>query len=466
MVRYNFESSLNEVSAYFIGFFHLIFARIRITINLSKIKLIFLNNNDEVICVMRKLFLCLLIYPVILFYVPEANAQDSSGPRFRLSGFGTLDVTSAGKKQFGYHNEFSHAGQFGGISIFSGSVAGLQLDADLLPKLSVTVQGVVKERTKQDLFNFLDWAFFRYQLTPSTVIRAGRMGIDLFMLSEYRNVGFAYLWAHPIIEFYMPISLSHFDGFDLKYSRRIDPGFFEFKIYGGQTGSDVTVSRGDIGFRERPFFGVNASLETDHWKFRLTYATAEVHSVRNQPFHQLLNALNHVPASLWPQAAAISDHISAEGKQSSFYSAGIAYDKNAWVIQSEFAWLDSKWPSINMTNGYLSAGRRIGPVTLYSVGAYAKSLDNSLHFDSNSANPDWLTRLQTGTQNALNATLIDQNSFSLGVRWDLNPQTALKAQWDHTWVRKHGGGLLILKEPLDKNITLDAFSVNLNFIFK
>ncbi len=415
---------------------------------------------------MRRLTLSLLICSFILFCTAETKAQEPKGPRFRLSGFGTLDVTSAGTKQVGYHNEFSHAGQFGGVSIFSGSVAGLQLDADLLPKLSVTVQGIVKERAKQDLFNFLDWAFLRYQLTPNTVIRAGRMGMDLYMLSEYRNVGFAYLWAHPVVEFYMPISFSHFDGFDAKYSHRIGPGFLEFKVYGGQVGSDIVVSRGDFSLRERPFFGANVSLETDHWKFRMTYATAEVHSARNQQFRQLLNALNHVPASLWPQAAEISDHISAEGKQTGYYSAGVAYEKNAWVVQSEFSWFDSKWPSVNGTNGYLSVGHRFGPVTAYSIGSYAKSLDSPLHFNPDPSTPEGVAQLQQQTQLAFNRTLVDQNTFSLGARWDLNHQTALKAQWDHTWVRKDGGGLLILKESLDQDITLDTFSVNLNFIFK
>lgn len=396
----------------------------------------------------------------------ELAAQESKEPRFRLSGFGTLDVTAAGTKQIGYHNEFSHAPQYGGVSIFSGSVGGLQLDADLLPKLSATVQGVVKERSKQDLFNFLDWAFLRYQVTPNTTIRAGRMGIDLFMLSEYRNVGFAYLWARPVLEFYMPISLSHFDGFDIKYSRRIAPGFFEIKVYGGQTGSDITVSRGDLSLRERPFFGANASLETDHWKFRLTFASAEVHAIRNQPYHQLQNALNNVPPAFWPQAAEVADHISAEGKQSSYYSAGIAYDKNAWVVQSEFAWFDSKWPSVNLTNGYLSVGRRFGPVTWYSIGSYAKSLNSPLNLLTDPAAPASIARLQDITETAFNRTLIDQNTFSLGARWDLNHQTALKAQWDHTWVRKNGGGFLITQEPLAHDTSIDTFSVNLNFIFK
>lgn len=415
---------------------------------------------------MRRLVLSLLICSNFLLCFTDANAQESKGPRFRLSGFGTLDVRSAGTNQYGYHNEFSHAGQYGGVSIFSGSVAGLQLDAELLPKLSATVQGVVKERAKHDLFNFLDWAFLRYQLTPNTVVRGGRMGMDLYMLSEYRNVGFAYLWTQPVQEFYMPISFSHFDGFDVKYSRRIAPGFLEFKVYGGQIGSDIVVSRGDFTLRERPFYGANISLETDYWKFRATYATAEVHSARNQQFRQLLSALNHVPANLWPEATQVADHISAEGKRTDYISAGVAYEKNAWLVQSEFSWFNSKWPSVNGTNGYLSIGRRFGSITGYTVGSYAKSLDSPLHFDSDPTTPTSIAQLQQATQLAFNRTLVDQNTFSLGARWDVNHQTALKAQWDHTWVRKDGGGLLLIKDALDHDITLDTFSVNLNFIFK
>lgn len=416
---------------------------------------------------MRKSILRFSFFPLIFFFITQTHAIDLGSPRFRLSGFGTLDVTSAGTKQYGHHKELTHEGQFGGVSIFPGSVGGLQLDADLLPRLSATVQVVGKERTKQDLFNILDWAFLRYQATPNTVIRAGRMGVDLFMLSEYRNIGYAYLWTHPVAEFYMPISLSHFDGFDLKYSRRISPGFLEFKIYGGQTGSDITVSRGELGYRARPFGGANLSLETDYWKFRLTYAATEVHSIRNQPFHQLLGALNRVPQAVWPEAAALSEHMAAEGKLSSYYAAGFVYDKNAWLIQSEWSLLASKWPSVNMTQGYLSTGHRIGPVTLYSVGSYARSLDDPLHISADQEASSGVDRLKTIAQNAFNRTLVDQNTFSLGARWELNPQMALKAQWDHTWVRKNGGGLLVLKEPaLDKDITLDTFSLNLNFIFK
>ncbi len=413
---------------------------------------------------MRLLIFLFLVGPILIFFGQEASASDIGTDRLRVSGFGTLGVTYAGKENFGYRKELTHAGQFDSFSIFPDSVFGLQLDAEITSKLSATVQVIAEKKTKQDFNNIVDWAYLRYQHAPNTVIRAGRMGIDLFMLSEYRNIGYAYLWTHPVVEFYTPVSLSHYDGMDFIFSKSIEQGHLEFKLYGGQTGSDIRVSRGDFGLRMRPLIGANASFETDHWKTRVTFAATEVASTRSTQLDRLLSALDQVPQSVWPQAAGLPELISGEGDWAYYYSIGMSYDKNSWLIQSEFALTDSKWPSVALTNGYLSVGRRVGPVTFYSIGAYAKSLDKRTKVTPQLSDPA-LHQLQVITQNSMNAIHIDQNTFSLGMRWDLHPQMALKAQWDHTWVRKNGGGLLILREPLDHNITLNIFSLNLNFVF-
>lgn len=413
---------------------------------------------------MRLLVLLFLACPIFLFFGHEAGASETGSDRVRVSGFGTLGVTFAGKENVGYRKEYTHAAQYGSASIFPDSVFGLQVDADLFTNLSATVQVVAEKRAKQNFNNIVDWAFLRYQLTPDAVIRGGRMGIDLFMLSEFRNVGFAYLWTHPVVEFYAPVSLSHYDGFDFNYSKSIDQGHLEFKVYGGQTGSDIKVSRGDFGVRMRPLFGANASFETNHWKTRITFATTHVASTRNVALDRLLGALDQVPSSLWPQAAGLTREISGEGDQVYYYSIGMSYDKDAWLVQSEIALTDAKWPSVALTNGYLSIGRRVGPVTFYTVGSYAKSLDKPTRVTPQLSDPA-LNQLQVATQNSMNAIHIDQNTFSLGARWDFHPKMALKGQWDHTWVRKNGGGLMILREPLDHDTTLNIFSINLNFVF-
>ncbi len=413
---------------------------------------------------MRLLFLIFLAYPILVFSEQEPHTENIDNDRLRISGFGTLGVTYAGKDNFGHHKELTHPGQFGNFSMFPDSVFGLQFDANLTSSLSATIQVIAEDTIKHDFNNIVDWAYLRYQISPNTVARAGRMGIDLFMLSEYRNVGYAYLWTHPVVEFYTPVSLSHYEGFDFSYSKSIEQGYLEFKVYGGQTGSDIRVSRGDFGIRMRPLFGAIASFEADYWKARITFATTKVASTRNIQLDRLLGALDQVSPSVWPQAPELSDLISGEGDQVYYYSIGMSYDKNAWLVQSEFALTDSEWPSVALTNGYLSLGRRVGPVTFYSIGAYAKSLDNPVAITPQLSQPA-LNRLQMATHDSMNAIHIDQNTFSLGMRWDFHPQMALKAQWDHTWVRKNGGGLLILREPLDRNITLNTFSVNLNFVF-
>lgn len=413
---------------------------------------------------MRQYALLFIAGVVVFFTTQIANASETIRERFQISSFGTLGISHAGKEQFGYRNELTHSGQFNKFSIFPDSVFGLQVNAQLLPNLNATVQVIAENQVKQNFNNIVDWAYLSYQPTPSTMIRGGRMGIDLFMLSEIRNIGFAYLWARPITEFYTPVSLSHFEGFDLKYNKNIGLGYLELKIYGGQTGSDIRVSRGDFSIRMRPIFGAVTSMETNHWKVRATFAATHIDETRNTNLSQLLNALDQIPLSIWPQATAFSDLINGEGNQAYYYSLGMAYDKHDWLLQSEIAITDSAWPSVALTNGYLSLGRRIGPVTFYTVGAYAKSLKDPKTISARSSLPE-INALQTVTENAFNAILVNQNSISLGMRWDFHTKMALKAQWDHTWVRKDGGGLLILREPLDHDIALNIFSLNLSFVY-
>lgn len=85
---------------------------------------------------------------------------------------------------------------------------------------------------------------------------------------------------------------------------------------------------------------------------------------------------------------------------------------------------------------------RTRPVTFYSIGAYAKSRDKPGRVLPQLAGPE-LNQLQVMTQSSMNAVHIDQNTVSLGTRWDLHPKMALKAQWDNTWLRKNGGLLLL-----------------------
>jgi hypothetical protein len=49
--------------------------------------------------------------------------------------------------------------------------------------------------------------------------------------------------------------------------------------------------------------------------------------------------------------------------------------------------------------------------------------------------------LAIGATAAINRAAADQSTTAAGLRWDISPRVALKAQWDHVRVRREGSGL-------------------------
>jgi len=406
---------------------------------------------------MLRLGLTLFITLFVIY--TKANALDLANDRFRISGFGTLGLTHAGTKQLGFRKDVTKEAQFGGLLARIDSVLGVQLDAKILNHLSATIQVVAKDRVNNSVNKFLEWAYLRYQVTPRFVIRGGRMGVDWFMLSDHQNVGFAYLWTHPIPEFYAPAIFSHFDGVDLKYTHPLATGQLEFKIYGGHSGTDGSANGGNFAMRLSPIIGANIVYESEHWKTRVSFVSTRFDKLKSglNPFIEIFN---DIPASAWPEAKKIRNQLDDTGDRLNYVSLGVGYDNNIWQIQSEAAFFSS-----NLLNGYISIGRRFGPFTLYTTGATVQSVHKKIRVSSPPvADPD-LERLRLTAQEILQGGRFHQNTLSVGMRWDVHPKIALKAQWDHTWAKRNGARLFIQREPLESSVEIDAFSINLNFIF-
>ena len=178
---------------------------------------IFLIEQDEM---SRNSFLCLLTCAFASgAFCPVSTADVIEEQRFRVSGFATLGAVKSGDEDLGFRQGLYQEGVFDGDwSLKSNSNLGLQLDANINDRLSATVQLVGRTRVENNLENSLEWAFLRYRATQSITVRAGRLGPNNYMLSDYRNIGFAYLWVRPPTEFYSIISFDHLDGLDVAYS--------------------------------------------------------------------------------------------------------------------------------------------------------------------------------------------------------------------------------------------------------
>lgn len=77
-----------------------------------------------------------------------------------------------------------------------------------------------------------------------------------------------------------------------------------------------------------------------------------------------------------------------------------------------------------------------------------------------------LAEVQKWLIGGINSTYIDQQTFSLGVRWDVTAQIALKAQYDYIQIADNGYGLWAI--PLEADLQgrdVQLFSVSVNFVF-
>ena len=102
---------------------------------------------------MLRLLSFLLTVLVMLPLGQHAQAFDLGTDRLRISGFGTLGLTWGGKKDYGLQKEFIHDPQFGGVSILTDSVFGLQVDFNIAKNLDATIQAVAEDRIRQDFNN-------------------------------------------------------------------------------------------------------------------------------------------------------------------------------------------------------------------------------------------------------------------------------------------------------------------------
>lgn len=409
----------------------------------------------------RPAALCWILSLLLVF--PSTIMAASMLEDARFSGFGTVGLLRGGDEVLGYRRDMAGDGVFDNDwAMEPDTLLGLQVDVPLTGELDAAMQLVAKERPSNTLDESLEWAYLRYRPTPGLMLRGGRLGLDMFMLSEYRNLGFSYLWARPPVEFYGLLPYHHYDGADIAYATALEEGVLRARLFAGNTQGTILFFSSDVDVDIDSLVGATLGWEFDRWQARLGFATLK-QNPSNPGARQLAAALRQV-TGLWPEAAGIADDLEVNGSRLYYYSAGFAYDPKPWTVQSEISYIDSGYNNAfsSVWSAYLSLGRRIGPVIVYGLGAMIENPDGREQVPSA---PLPLAVLQQQAQAAYDLSFVKQHSLSLGMRWDIRYNLALKMQWERTWVDDYGGLLWQQKQPLTDGESLDTFSINLNFVF-
>jgi hypothetical protein len=403
-----------------------------------------------------------------------------AGSGFRFNGFGTIGLThTSAPDGWGFRRDISQPPNDGGTRADTDSRLGLQLNYTLNSQIEFVGQVLLKRRVDiSPPADSLEWAFASYKPTPDWQIRVGRTNPDAFLLSDYRNVGFAYPWVRPDVGFYGALPMYSLDGFDVTRTWSAGDARWKAKLFSG-AGGTYGASDSDQPANKliaHNISGLTLSREAEGLTLRATALHMRVglnHVENLQPLSAALQTVQNLPVpSIVAQAAALQRGLSLNPGELTYLELGTSYEGSAWLMSAELSYIDGSFAANHSTNGYASLGRRFGPVTVYGVLAASKSSGEA------KAVPDWGSQLapvlgpqlaqqvqQIGTGAALanNAQRRDQQSVSLGMRWDLNDSMALKLQWDHYHIDANGHQLWSNGTPDAANANVG--SVVLDFIF-
>ncbi len=379
-----------------------------------------------------------------------------------FKAFGTLAAIGTDTDKIGFRRDYTQTR--GATSAWRADIdsrLGLQLDADFNREFHAAVQWVARNHAGNFFEQNLEWAFLRWRPRDDLDLRLGRLGLDAFLLSDYRNVGYAYLWMRPPAEFYAPIFPYHFDGADIAKKFSLGEGYLTLKGYAGYSLSEVLDQTGTAtNSLETSLFGGNLVYESGNWRARLGYA--QLRALNHLPLQVLPALENPVLQAYWPAARSLAEQLSIHGKLLHFVSLGWAYDDGVWPAQAEAAYIDSAVPELpSMANAYLSVGRRFGSVTLYSLFGIAESLNHRATVPYPLAQMPALLGLRDSVEQSINGNGVDQKSASLGLRWDVHNNIALKAQWSHFWLGSNGTLFWFEpKPPLPDQVNVWSFGVD------
>ena len=411
-----------------------------------------------------------ILFPLTaaLLLVPWQLIADTHrlSDHINLSGFATFGLVQGGDEDLGFVRDLTREGVFDeDISFKQDSLVGLQLDSRFTADLSATVQMVLRDRADDSIGESIEWAFLRYQVDDEWSFRLGRTVVDLFSLSDYRNVGFAYLWARPPVEFYGPVIFNHIDGIDFTYAKILDDSYLTLKFFAGDAENYLASSEDPEEIEINPIYGINITMDYGNWSSRIGLASVTLDS-ESEFLSQLIGGLNAVPSLAWPEAPQLAHDLSTLDTDFRYFSIGSTYDSDQWIFQTELGYIDSDYVFFpDVVSAYFSLGYRHNSVTYYGVVSAAESTEDAAQVNPSLFPDPNLNQLYLGTQAVSDTSSIEQTTLSLGARWDLSARVALKVQIDHTEVVAFGSYLWSVTQPLTEDKSMDTFSVNVNLVF-
>ena len=238
----------------------------------------------------------------------------------------------------------------------SESHIGIQFDATVSEKVDVILVLQAEGGSNSGYDIETEWAYANYNFNDDLALRIGKVKGSFYMVSDYRNVGYAYPWIRPPLEVYSTNPITSFSGLDLVFQKTVNDVNYLLQFYTGSghnkkgraipaavdnppTGYTITDKDAFVSFKTHGMAGINASIGTDKVTFRVGALTTKV------------------------------DAFGQTDLDGSFVGAGLTVDASNFVFYSEYIQRDTDANLIaafpDQNAWYATVGYRIGSVLPY-----------------------------------------------------------------------------------------------------
>lgn len=399
---------------------------------------------------------------------------------WELTGFVTLGYTNTTKydDRTPRRNVYQSGQDLRENGFLLDSRAGIQLKGQLSDHWEFITQGVLREQLSNDFEDYIDLAFFRYRAGNEWQFGVGRQSFDLFFLSDHRNVGYSADWIRPPTEFYGFLPFDYYDG--LKVTR--EWGEFDsnwrWSASIGKTGQkfDVFVNSGsgdiDSSDAER-IYSTELSWNSFNWQLRANAALLKF----GESYGDLLaddaeteRQLAALYAVLWPDFERLYKDVQIEANIY-YYSLGAAWQKDDWKVQAEWNRIETDYIGFAGERAYLHVSHRFDEFVPYVTFGVAQD-DDELRYQAPPSLPE-IPELELAFdlfyqsfEKEIQAMHHNQESISVGVRWDFASQRAVKLQCDQFYFKKGSGSIHgRVDGRYDKDETRSWCSASLDMVF-
>ena len=358
---------------------------------------------------MKKNMLNILIVAALssAFY---ANANTT------INGFASIKggmTTSSDESLYEYTDE---------LDLKTGSLFAVQIKSDLGENLSVT--GQLLGRGSDDFDVGFEWLYLSYKLSDNLTLSAGRIGVPFFKYSDFKDVGYAYLWHTAPQSVYSGVGFTKVEGVSLYYTTTLGDFDATAQLLYGSSSDTNPIFNQPAATRQDKVVSLNVELSRDWYSFRAAYVQGDI-TVSSDAFTPLTDALfgTNVPAF-----QALAAELDFNEDQGTFYGLGVTLEPANWNIVFEYndIGIDNSFYS-ERTNYYLSAGYRFDkfqPFVVYEREDH-KSKD-SIYQPYIGVLPPQLLQPVIGV---VVGQKFDATTLSAGIRYDFHSSAAFKLQF-------------------------------------